>query len=213
MSKVDIARQYFNGEVLAYIEAKDLATMCQIGKAYEYGPNIKKYLNSNTYAQYNDVLRTVYNEQKPIQNGDLAPDFNLQDINGKEVRLSDLRGKVVYIDFWASWCRPCIKSMTYSQRLIQKYGEDEVVFLYVNMDEKTNLWQDYVATQDLKGLQLHAKSGNGYLSDIAKLYKVRQLPTFIIIDKNGKISFNKAGSPGNKVISNLIDGLLETPRF
>ena len=213
MRKVDIAKQYFNGEVLAYIEAKDLATMCQLGKAYEYGSNIKKYLNRNNYLQYNDVLRTIYNEQKPIQTGDLAPDFNLLDINGKEVRLSDLRGKVVYIDFWATWCRPCIKSMTYSQRLIEKYGEDKVVFLYVNMDEKTNLWQDYVASQDLKGIHLHAKSGSGYLSDIAKLYKVKQLPTFIIIDKNGKISFNQAGSPGTKVVTDLLDGLQETPRF
>jgi len=213
MNKIDIAKQYFSGEVLAYIEAKDLATMCQIGKAYEYGQSIRKYLNSNNYLQYNDVLRTVYNEQKPIQTGDIAPDFNLTDIDGQEVRLSNLRGKVVYIDLWATWCRPCIKSMTYSQRLIEKYGEEDVVFLYVNMDEKTNLWQDYVASQDLKGIQLHAKSGSGYLSDIAKLYKVKQLPTFVIIDKNGKISFNKAGSPGSKVVSNLIDGLLETPRF
>ena len=134
------------------------------------------------------------------------------DIDGSEVKLSDLRGKVVYIDFWATWCRPCIKSMTYSQRLTEKYGEKDVVFLYVNMDKNEQVWKNYVTSQGLDGTHLNAKSG-GYLSDIAKLYKVKQLPTFIIIDKNGKIAFNKAGSPGNKVVSKLIDGLLESPRF
>ncbi len=213
LNKLEIAEQHFRGEVLAFIKAKELATMCQLGKAYEYGPAIKDFLAQNRYKLYNDVLRVVYNEQKPIQTGDMAPDFTLQDIAGQSVKLSDLRGKVVYIDFWASWCRPCIKSMTYSQRLIEKYDADEVEFLYVSMDENPQLWQNYVASQNLQGVHLNAKSGKGYLSDIAKLYKVKQLPTFVIIGKDGKIAFNKTGSPGNKVISNLIDGLLENPRF
>jgi len=103
--------------------------------------------------------------------------------------------------------------MTYSQRLISKYNSDEVEFLYVSMDENPQLWQNYVASQNLAGTHLNATSGKGYLSDIAKLYKVKQLPTFVIIGKDGKIAFNKTGSPGNKVVTNLIDGLLDSPRF
>ncbi len=213
LTKIEVAEQFFSGEVLAYIKAKELAKMCQLGKAYEYGPAIQKYLDQNNYKQYNDVLRVVYNENKPIQNGDMAPDFKLKDIAGNDVKLSSLRGKVVYIDFWATWCRPCIKSMTYSQRLLEKYKDDDVVFLYVSLDEKPALWKSFVASQNLSGVHINTNTSTEYLSDISKLYKVKQLPTFVIVDKNGKIAFNKAGSPGNKVVSNLIDGLLESPRF
>lgn len=213
LSKLEVANQFFAGEVLAFINAKELAIMCQLGKSYEYGKSIQKFIDNNTFAQFNDVLRVVYNENKPIQNGATAPDFSLSDINGEQVKLSDLKGKVVYIDFWATWCRPCIKAMTYSQRLLNEYDDEEVVFLYVSMDENDKIWKSYVASQDLHGIQLNARSGRGYLSDIAKLYKVKQLPTFVIIDKEGKIAFNQAGSPGSKVVSNILDGLLAKPKF
>jgi len=212
-NKLDLAKQFFKGEVYAFIQAKELATMCQLGKSYEYGQKIQNYIDTNPYAQFNDVLRVVYNENKPIQNGATAPDFVLSDINGYTVKLSELKGKVVYIDFWATWCRPCIKSLTYSQRLLDKYNSDEVVFLYVSMDKKLQPWKSYVTSQDLKGFHMNANSGQGYLSDIAKLYKVKQLPTFVIIDKSGKIAFNRAGSPSSKVVTNLINGLLEDPKF
>ncbi len=213
LTKTELAKQHFNGEVLAFVEAKELATQCQLGKAHMYGEIIQSFIADNEYEQYNNVLRSIYNENKPIQIGSTAPDFALTDINGNTVQLADLRGKVVCIDFWAMWCRPCIKSMTYSQRMIDQYKGKDIVYLYVSMDENPSTWESYVKTQGLKGMHLNASSGKGYLSDIAKLYKVKQLPTHVIIDKSGKVAFNKAGSPGNTVLKNLIDGLLASPRF
>ena len=97
--------------------------------------------------------------------------------------------------------------------MIDQYKGKDIVYLYVSMDENPSTWESYVKTQGLKGMHLNASSGKGYLSDIAKLYKVKQLPTHVIIDKSGKVAFNKAGSPGNTVLKNLIDGLLASPRF
>ena len=209
----ELAKQYFKGEVLAFVQAKELATKCQLGKAHLYGNSIQEFIASNEHEQYNNVLRSIYNENKPIQTGSTAPDFALTDIDGHSVQLSDLKGKVVCIDFWATWCRPCIKSMTYSQRMINQYKGKDVVFLYVSMDENPSTWEAYVKAQGLNGQHVNASSGKGYLSDIAKLYKVKQLPTYVVVDKAGKVAFNKAGSPGNIVLGNLIDGLLASPRF
>ena len=211
LTKTDLAKQFFKGEVLAFVQAKELATNCQIGKAHLYGNSIQEFIANNEYEQYNNVLRAIYNENKPIQTGSTAPDFALTDIDGHTVHLADLKGKVVCIDFWATWCRPCIKSMTYSQRMVDEYKGRDVVFLYVSMDENASSWEAYVKGQGLKGKHLNASSGKGYLSDIAKLYKVKQLPTYVIVDKDGKVAFNKAGSPGNTVLGNLIDGLLASP--
>ncbi len=211
LTKTELAKQFFKGEVLAFIQAKELATKCQLGKAHLYGDAIQRFIASNEHEQYNNVLRAIYNENKPIQTGSTAPDFALKDINGNTVQLSDLKGKVVCIDFWATWCRPCIKSMTYSQRMVDQYKNQGVVFLYVSMDENASSWEAYVKGQGLQGKHLNASSGKGYLSDIAKLYRVKQLPTYVIVDKDGKIAYNKAGSPGNTVLGNLIDGLLASP--
>lgn len=210
-TKTELAKQFFKGEVLAFVQAKELATKCQLGKAHLYGNAIQKFIASNEHEQYNNVLRAIYNENKPIQTGSTAPDFALKDIDGNTVQLSDLKGKVVCIDFWATWCRPCIKSMTYSQRMVNQYKGKDVVFLYVSMDENASSWESYVKGQGLQGNHLNASSGKGYLSDIAKLYRVKQLPTYVIVDKDGKVAYNKAGSPGNTVLGNLIDGLLASP--
>jgi len=213
LTKTELAKQFFKGEVLAFVQAKEMATVCQLGKAHLYGNSIQEFIVNNEYEQYNNVLRAIYNENKPIQTGSTAPDFALTDIDGNSVHLSDLRGKVVCIDFWATWCRPCIKSMTYSQRMVDQYKGKDVEFLYVSMDENASSWEGHVKRQGLKGKHLNAMSGKGYLSDIAKLYKVKQLPTYVIVDKDGKVAFNKAGSPGNAVLRNLIDGLLARPGF
>lgn len=213
LTKTELAKQFFKGEVLAFVQAKELATVCQLGKAHLYGNSIQEFIANNEHEQYNNVLRAIYNENKPIQVGSTAPDFALTDIDGNSVHLSDLKGKVVCIDFWATWCRPCIKSMTYSQRMVNQYKGKDVEFLYVSMDENASSWEGYVKGQNLTGKHLNAMSGKGYLSDIAKLYKVKQLPTYVIVDKDGKVAFNKAGSPGNSVLRNLIDGLLSRPGF
>src|SRR5690606_41666590 len=66
-----------------------------------------------------------------------APGFSLKDLDGKEVSLEDLKGKVVVLDFWATWCAPCIKSFPAMQMAVDKYKEDpEVAFLFINTWER-----------------------------------------------------------------------------
>lgn len=184
-----LIEKYLQGEPAAYLKAKKLSIACKRGKAKKEGKNIKSFIENNSYESYNDVLRLVYNEAKGLQVGMEAPDFTLSDIDGQEVKLSELKGKVVYLDFWATWCSPCLMQMKNSKSWKAKFKNKEVIFLYLSLDKNKTAWENFVKINDTQGIHLIASGGDVYKSQIAKLYKVKKLPAYFLIDKNGKIAF------------------------
>ena len=79
--------------------------------------------------------RPDYEPVKPVEIGDMAPDFKLQDNNGNMVTLSDLRGKVVMVNFWATWCPPCRAEMPSMEKLNNAMAGDDFVMLAINIEE------------------------------------------------------------------------------
>ena len=136
--------------------------------------------------------------------GTPAPDFALKDLHGKTDRLSDQKGHVVLIDFWATWCPPCKRELPHIQRAYDRYKEKGLVVLTINLD----LRRDTVA---------YYMSENGYtfpvlLSDgeVQLAYNVRGIPTLYIIDEEGIVRFYQRGiKPGlKKKMSGTISRLL-----
>jgi len=80
--------------------------------------------------------RPSYETVKLVAIGDLAPDFQLEDTKGNKVSLSDLRGKIVLVNFWATWCPPCIEEMPSMERLNEVIAGDDFVMLAINTEEK-----------------------------------------------------------------------------
>lgn len=208
LDKTEVAKKFLENEALHFYQAKLLASECRRGKIREAGWKIESFLEECSYETYNDVLRYVYNEKKALVKGSIAPDFDLADISGEAVSLNDYAGKVVYIDFWATWCAPCLRSMQNSQKLLHQYQEEDIVFLYISLDKDKAAWESYVKTNELAGEHIIAKGGSGFLSQIAKLYKVKQLPAYFLVDKDGKIAYDKAGSPGSSMAKEQINRLL-----
>ena len=203
-----LAEKFLVGEPLVYFKAKKLAIACKRGKAKKRGEEIKRFIENNPYETYNDVLRLVYNEAKGLVIGMKAPEFELADINGNIVTLADLQGKVVYMDFWATWCSPCVQQMKNSKVWKSKFSEEEVAFVYISLDKNKEAWEKFVKTNDIKGYHLAATGKDVYRSQIAKLYKVKKLPWYFLIDKNGKIAYKPTKGKTSGRVKDRIHELL-----
>lgn len=114
-----------------------------------------------------------------------APDFSLQDLGGKAVSLSDFRGKVVFIDFWASWCPPCKKEFPELNKLLERYKDADVAVLAVNVDTKKAHAEGFVSGYpglSKKFFVLHDPGAN-----VIRAYNAQAMPTSFIVDKSGVI--------------------------
>jgi len=127
-----------------------------------------------------------------------AKDFVLTDTNGLPVRLSDYRGKVVVIDFWASWCGPCIVAFPGLQRVVSDSDPAKVHFLFINtMEDNPDQLSRAKTFMEGKGYNdFHVLIDPG--SDLARAYRVEGLPTTIVIGSDGKIKFRKTGTNANQ---------------
>lgn len=135
-----------------------------------------------------------------------APDFVLKDIHGKQVRLSDFKGKVVYLDFWATNCAPCVAEIPDAKKLSERFKGKDVVFIYVSLDHSTEKLKQFLNTNSFKGIHLIAPQG--FASDIANLYEINAIPHYFLIDKAGNIVNADAPRPSSNP-DEIIEKLLK----
>ena len=122
----------------------------------------------------------------------VAPGFSLLDINGAAVSLADFKGKVVFIDFWASWCPPCRISMPDVEKLHHQFQGKPVQVLGLNLDESASQAKKFVEKKKTPYPVLLAGD-----SDIPRAYGVSGIPHFVLIDQEGRLVSDWSGySPG-----------------
>lgn len=126
-----------------------------------------------------------------LKPGQIAPDWTLLDASGKKVSLSQLKGKVVLLDFWATWCTPCKMVMPSIQKLHEKYGSQGLVVIGINSFERDGDPVKYMKEQKFNYMLL--LKGDA----VAENYKVQSIPTMYLIDKQGKIAHTELGAVEN----------------
>lgn len=127
--------------------------------------------------------------------GNPAPDFTMTDINGNEVSLSDFRGKVVYLKFWASWCGPCMRQVPPAKELKERLsGQEDLVFIYVSIDTDTAAWRNTIARNEITGVHFNTP---GRERGVPTLFQVKWIPAFFIIGKDGNIFDNRPPQPAD----------------
>lgn len=110
--------------------------------------------------------------------------------------LSNYRGKVVYVDIWASWCRPCLAEIPYAQELKVEFANEEVAFLNISVDTDEQAWLKTIDRFEIAGdhIRLDEKRRNPFQDT----YNIKGYPTYLIFDKTGKLVKNNAGWPSEK---------------
>ncbi|TAF95921.1 MAG: TlpA family protein disulfide reductase [Cytophagia bacterium] len=155
-------------------------------------------------------LQKSYDKWLVLKVGQKAPDFTGTTLDGERISLSNLKGKVVYVDVWATWCQPCLSEFPSAKQLQQAFlPTDQVVFLYVSIDSNQADWKKLVRTD---------KVPSGYHINIFdqkqddqfhKSYVISGVPRYILIDKQGNIVNPDAPKPSSKDIEKAIRVLLQ----
>ena len=109
-----------------------------------------------------------------------APAFSLQSLQGRTIRLSSLRGKVVFLDFWASWCVPCRAEFPVLQRLQERYAERGLRVIGISVDQEATNARGFVQRTGARFLVLHDRD-----RDVAERYAPSSMPTSFVIDREG----------------------------
>ncbi|NQU34099.1 MAG: TlpA family protein disulfide reductase [Bacteroidetes bacterium] len=135
---------------------------------------------------------------------------NLQDPEYAETTFQNIldlyKGKVVYLDFWASWCRPCKNEMPHSSKVKEQFKGKDVVFVYISSDRDPKAWKNGVSQLNIKG-ENYLTSGNVW-KDYNALFNVKTIPRYVLIDKEGKVVSANAKRPSNPEIVTDINKLL-----
>lgn len=182
-------------------QAKDLKTVKSLMEEH-----IAKYADAKEAKDLRDKYKTMDN----LSAGKMAPAFTLKSLEGKDVSLKDFTGKVVYIDFWASWCAPCRGEMKNgSPKLHQKFKDNkDVVFLYISLDSKVDAWKKAIAEDKIEGVHLLSQATSGVDTPIAKAFNISGIPRYVIIGKDGKIFDNDAPRPSQDITPDKINAAL-----
>lgn len=116
-----------------------------------------------------------------------APDFDIETKTG-HVNLKDLRGKVVYVDFWASWCAPCKKSFPWLNTMQEKYADKGLTIIGINVDKDPGLAEKFLEKTPANFTMAFDPEG-----ELASKYKLIGMPSSYLIDRNGKIQYTHVG--------------------
>ncbi len=166
-------------------DQSNLVTLKKLSEAY-----LKKYKNSpiaQNMAQQVVQIEASFNQYKAVNSGsNLAPEIALNNPEGKQIKLSSLRGQYVLIDFWASWCAPCRKELPNVVKLYNQYKSKGFTVYSVSLDKDISAWKKAIQDDKLTWPS-HVSDLLGWESNLPTLYGFQGIPHTVLIDKEGKI--------------------------
>lgn len=133
---------------------------------------------------------TRYLDNMELVRARMAPPFSLTTVDGQRISLDGLAGKVVLIDFWATWCGPCLRALPHMQSLAKKFQGQPLVILSVSLDTDEQKWRDFVAKNNMNWLQYRDGRFNG---PIASQFGVSAIPATFTIDADGVLEDQRVG--------------------
>jgi thiol-disulfide isomerase/thioredoxin len=131
-----------------------------------------------------------YISQPELARARMAPPFAVTTLDGQRISLDDLRGKVVLLDFWATWCGPCRQALPHMQKIAKTFQGQPLVVLSVSLDSNEQKWKDFIAQNEMTWQ--HYRDG-GFEGPISKLFSVQAIPHTFTIDADGVLQDERIG--------------------
>ena len=167
-----------------------------------------RYLNTTKdTAKYNFLIQQ---QGIDLKSGD---SLIVESFDGKITNLEKIidqhKGKVIYVDFWASWCKPCRESMAFATKLRNEYVNKNIVFIYLALNEQKKLWKDAIPQLGLNTNCYNYFIINPKNASIIKDLKVKTIPRYMVFNKQGELINQNAPSPESKEIKVLLNKYIE----
>ena len=178
--RYDLAQQKLQGRVLYWSLARELMLGISFDCEAFVDARWQSFAESNPFPEYTEALQAELNKLSTLQPGQPAPDFTLHDPDSQPVSLSQFKGKVVLLDFWASWCGPCIADLGTLRKIKEQVAAQPVVFLNVSLDANEAAWKQAIAKHQIKGVHVRSEQ-------VAQAYNVSGIPRYYLVDPQGLI--------------------------
>ncbi|HEV2855894.1 MAG TPA: TlpA disulfide reductase family protein [Thermoanaerobaculia bacterium] len=128
-----------------------------------------------------------------LGNGDLAPEFTLKTLDGKTLTRDNLKGKVVLLDFWATWCAPCRMALPELKDLREKNAGQPLVIVSVSVDESSKVVEEFARSNGMSWPQ----AWDGDMRITGGVFRVSDFPTYVVLDSEGRVAYRQHGwAPG-----------------
>ena len=164
------------------------------------------YMETAQNEDYKKIIKAKYLNLIGLKHNDNILKLELTTIEGYKIKLEDFKNHILYIDIWASWCKPCIEEMPSLFSLQEKYKDDAINVFTIAIDSNKKDILKLIDLYDLKTINVFDKENEKKIKD---LFQIEGIPRYLLIGKNGKLIEHSAKKPSDKDLINQIDNLLE----
>ena len=207
-SSYNLAKEKLEGRVLYWFLAGEMINRFKRGRSEAFAAwaqrKWEEFQQINPHPEYNEAVLVALATALKLIPGQPAPDFTLDDLDGQPVSLSQFKGHVVLIDFWASWCVPCIDNLPYLRKIKKKTADWPVVFLNISLDADEAAWREAIDKHEVEGVHVRA---DGWNAEVAKTYQVMGIPSYYLVDSQGLIVEHPSVGNTDEIVATIEESL------
>ena len=199
----ELPKMFYNQDMINVFADNQIVNMLQQAPE-NMDQLLADYMKVSTNAEGHAKAKEVYAHYNKMRKGMPSIDFTFQNEKGKTMRLSDFRGKALYIDLWATWCGGCVAETPYMAKLYEHYKKDKrIQLISISMDRDRSLWLKKNKEDKVTWPQFIEPEE--FKSDLAKAFDITFIPRFLLFDKDGKILSLNAPRPSSDDIIEWIE--------
>ena len=203
--RYNLAKEKLEGRVFYWFLAGELIKRFKRGRSDAFAAwaqrKWEEFQQSNPYPEYNEAVLVALAAALKLQPGQSAPAFTLDGLDGQPVSLSQFKGQVVLLDFWASWCVPCIGDLPKLRKIKKKTADWPVVFLNISLDADEAAWREAIDKHEVEGVHVRADG------EVAKIYQVMGIPSYYLVDSQGLIVEHPGVGNTDEIVATIEESL------